>query len=193
MKLRLLLLTLLMTASANSLRAESEFVVPEGFEAKVLEPTGGRVARPDGWFYRTAHNESSFQWVLSKEDPENGPYQTGVRIQMIFGLEQKAGVSAKDFAHEFLAGKRAATKVLSECEEETEGLLVRSCLVVEEIIPSVSESDPFQVRYSVLWGAELDVAVFITAGTPKIFWSENEPIFDQIENLQLIDLERFAK
>lgn len=174
-------------------QAESEFIVPEGFEVRTLEPTGGRVARPQGWFYREAHNETSFQWVLSKENPERGPYQTGVRIQMIFGLQQKADQSAADFAKAFLASKRESAKVLSECEEENQGLLIRTCLVTEEIIPSVSESDPFQIRYSVLWGAELDVVVFAIAGTPKIFWSENEPIFNEIENFQLIDLQRFVE
>jgi len=171
----------------------SDFFVPEGFEARTLEPTGGRVARPVGWFYREAHDAASFKWVLAKEDPESGPYETGVRIQLIFGLEQKTGKSAEAFAKEFLDSKRTSAEVLSECETEDQGLLMYSCIVTEELIESVSEEDPFQIRYSVFWGSELDVAVFAIAGTPKNQWADHAEIFAEIEKFQLIDLERFAE
>jgi len=187
-----LALTLALVATPLLANELDDFVVPEGFEARTLEPTGGRIARPVGWFYREAHDAASFKWVLSKEDPDSGPYQTGVRIQMIFGLKQKAGKSAADFAKDFLDSKRASSKVLSECETEDQGLLIYSCLVTEELIVSVNEEDPFQIRYGVFWGSQLDVAVFVIAGTPQDQWPEHEAIFSEIEKFQLIDLERFA-
>lgn len=40
-----------------SLSAEEAFPVPQGFELQILEPTGGKIARPKGWFYVEQHGK----------------------------------------------------------------------------------------------------------------------------------------
>lgn len=169
----------------------SGFTVPEGFEVTALEPLGGRVARPLSWFYREAHDAASFKWVLSRENPEDGPYQTGVRIQLIAAVEAKTGQNAKAFIEEFLAGRRSSAEVLSECEVEDQGLLTRTCIQTTELIPSADPDEPFRIQYTVFWGNQVDVALFVTAGTLASQWDEFAPIFAEIEKFELIDLDRF--
>lgn len=169
------------------------FSVPEGFEARTLEPLGGQVARPNGWFYRESHDAASFKWVLSAENPEDGPYQTGVRIQLIAAVQAKTGQDARTFIGEFLDGRRASAKVLEECPVEDQGLLTRTCIQTEESIPSASTDEPFRIQYTVFWGNQVDVALFVTAGTLASQWEQYAPIFAEIEKFQLIDLERFAE
>ncbi|MEZ5440427.1 MAG: hypothetical protein R3F15_02965 [Lysobacterales bacterium] len=181
------------TAVADDTTADADkgFVVPDGFELRMLEPLGGRVARPNGWFYREAHDAASFKWVLSAENPEDGPYQTGVRIQLIAAVQAKTGQSAKAFVEEFLEGRRASAKVIDECPVEDQGLLTRTCIRTEESIPSANSEEPFQIQYSVFWGNQLDVALFVTSGTLASRWTEYQPLFEEIEKFELIDLDRF--
>ena len=182
---------LLLSGSAWAEPEEEVFSVPEGFEVTALEPLGGRVARPVNWFYREAHDAASFKWVLSRENPEDGPYQTGVRIQLIAAVKAKTGQDAKAFIEEFLAGRRSSAEVLHECEVEDQGLLTRSCIQTLELIPSADPEQPFQIQYTVFWGNQVDVALFVTAGTLASQWEEFAPIFDEIEKFELIDLDRF--
>lgn len=173
--------------------AAPAFSVPEGFEARTLEPLGGQVARPNGWFYRESHDAASFKWVLSAENPEDGPYQTGVRIQLIAAVQAKTGQDAKTFIGEFLDGRRASAKVVEECPIEDQGLLTRTCIQTEESIPSASTDEPFRIQYTVFWGNQVDVALFVTAGTLASQWEQYAPIFAEIEKFQLIDLDRFGE
>ena len=48
-----------------------EILVPQGYELQILEPTGGKIARPKGWFYTEQYQASGYTWKLSKEDPKN--------------------------------------------------------------------------------------------------------------------------
>lgn len=170
---------------------EEGFSVPEGYELTSLEPLGGRVARPVNWFYREAHDAASFKWVLSHENPEDGPYQTGVRIQLIAAVKAKTGQDAKAFIEEFLAGRRSSAEVVYECEVEDQGLLTRSCIQTLEQIPSAGTDERFHIQYSVFWGNQVDVALFVTAGTLASEWETFAPIFAEIEKFELIDLDRF--
>jgi hypothetical protein len=187
----LALLWLPLGAPAWAEAEEDSFEVPEGFEVTMLEPLGGRVARPVTWFYREAHDAASFKWVLSRENPEDGPYQTGVRIQLIAAVKAKTGQDGKAFIEEFLAGRRSSAEVLHECEVEDQGVLTRSCIQTRELIPSADADEPFQIQYTVFWGNQVDVALFVTAGTLASQWDEFAPIFAEIEKFELIDLDRF--
>jgi hypothetical protein len=52
----------------------------DGFVEQVLEPTGGKVQRPVTWFYKEAHSDRKWVWIIAKEDPGVGPYKTGINI-----------------------------------------------------------------------------------------------------------------
>jgi hypothetical protein len=93
-----------------SRESESAFFVPEGYELQELKPTGGKILRPKGWFYTEAHKEHAFMWTVSKENPEGGSYETGVRIQCFVGVEEITGKSPKEFVRSFLDCKKKTTK-----------------------------------------------------------------------------------
>jgi hypothetical protein len=155
-------------AGAVGAEEGTDFVVPEGFEVTALEPLGGRVARPLTW-----------------------SYQTGVRIQLIAAVEAKTGQNAKAFIEEFLAGRRSSAEVVMECEVEDQGLLTRTCIQTQELIPNADADEPFRIQYTVFWGNQVDVALFVTAGTVVSLWDEFAPVFAEIEKFELIDLNRF--
>src|SRR3954470_20368648 len=100
--LRALLIALLaLAAPAVAENAPTEFVT------QVLEPTGGKMARPKDWFYSERHRGTVYDWVISREDTKGGvgPYTTGVRIQTFTGVKDGTGKSAKQFIQEFIAKK----------------------------------------------------------------------------------------
>src|SRR5438046_1996401 len=72
---------------------------PTEFVTQVLEPTGGTIPRPKGWFYTEAHRgPESLLWTLSREDIAGGAsYTTGVRIQLLVGVAQGTGKTCKQF------------------------------------------------------------------------------------------------
>lgn len=61
---------------------------PEGYEIQLLEPLGGKILRPKGWYYSENHGGSQYSWTISKEDSSSGPYETGMKIQMFAGIEK---------------------------------------------------------------------------------------------------------
>src|SRR5436189_1956634 len=68
------ILTTVCASAAEKAKAPREFV------AQILEPTGGKIQRPIGWFYTERHSlPSLYTWILSREDASKGPYTTAVR------------------------------------------------------------------------------------------------------------------
>jgi len=76
--------------------------VPEGFHLQVLESTDDRIAVPDSWFYKSSGTPSGWLWTFSKEDISNGQYETGMRLQLLVGIQKGTKKSPKEFALEFL-------------------------------------------------------------------------------------------
>jgi hypothetical protein len=160
--------------------------VPEGFEVQVLEPTGGKILRPKGWFYAEGHRERSWMWTISKEDSGDGKgsYETGVRIQAFVGVEDITGKSPEAFVRGFAAAKReAADQVHKECEPVDQGLFTRACLEVTE--------GEYRILYSVFWGNGLDLAIISIAGAKTDDWEANAKFFDAMSAFELIDMKRF--
>jgi len=168
------------------------FSVPEGYELQVLEPTGGKIARPAGWFYRERHGRS-FTWIISKEDPNNGPYETGIRIQVFAGVKEHTGKTAEVFVRDFFAQKKSSASVLSECEPQKQYLFTRVCLETEEFISLSGPPELFHIQYSMFWGDGSDIAVITTAGSPASSWPTYEKTFNTMGKFELIDMSRFAK
>lgn len=177
-----LLLILLLIGSALS----AEDVVPKGFVLQILEPTGGKIVRPTDWFYAERHGGPSYTWIISKEDVEKGPYDTGVRIQTIMGVEEGTGKSPKQFVMDFIANKKEQGKqIFDECEPKDQGLFTRVCLQTEE--------GPYRILYSAFWANGSDIVVVSTAGAKSEEWGLYSEIFDQMSNFELIDMKRFEK
>jgi hypothetical protein len=160
---------------------------PTEFVTQVLQPTGGTIPRPKGWFYAEAHRgPGSLLWTISREDIAGGaPYTTGVRIQLLMGILQGTGKTGKQFVLDFVAAKRKDTKVISRRNEQDQGLFTRVGLETEE--------GPHRILYSLFWGNTMDMVVISVAGTTKQLWDRYSSTFDKMAAFELIDPSRFRK
>ncbi len=159
------------------------------FVTQILEPTGGKIARPNDWFYAERHRGPVYDWVISREDTKGGggPYTTGVSIQTFAGVKKTTGKSAKQFILDFFAAKKKeATKVIDTCDPKEQYLFARVCLETEE--------GPHHILYSLFWGTnDLDIAVVFIAGTTKELWPTYEATFNKMGEFELIEMKRFEK
>jgi hypothetical protein len=161
---------------------------PTEFVTQVLEPTGGKIARPKDWFYVEGHRGPTYMWTISREDSSGGKgYTTGIRIQTFTRIKEGTGKTAKQFILDFIAGKKKqADKVIKTRDPDEQGLFTRTCLETEE--------GPHRILYSLFWGSdELDMAVVTIAGTTKDLWDTYSPAFDKMSAFELIDMKRLEK
>jgi len=160
---------------------------PTEFVTQVLEPTGGTIPRPKGWFYTEAHRgPGSLLWTLSREDIAGGaPYTTGVRIQFLMGVAQGTGKTGRQFVLDFVAARQRDVKVIGTRGEQDQGMFTRVGLETEE--------GPYRILYSLFWGNSMDMVVVSTAGTTKELWDTYSPVFDKMAAFELIDPSRFGK
>tara|TARA_R110002111_G_scaffold255569_1_gene321888 strand:- start:127 stop:687 length:561 start_codon:yes stop_codon:yes gene_type:complete len=159
------------------------------FVTQVLEPTGGKIARPSDWFYAEAHRGPVYYWTISAEDTTvKRPYTTGVGIQTIVGVEKATGKTAEKFLADFVASKKRepTVTVIKTCGETRRGLFKRVCLETEE--------GDYHIMYSLFWGSDkMDVAVVVVAGTTKELWVTHSSTFSKMAEFELIDMKRFEK
>lgn len=160
------------------------------FVTQILEPLGGKIEMPEKWFYRERHGGPVLMWILSEENSDKGPYNTGVRIQMLSGIKEGTGKSAEQFMKEFYAKKRNSVKVLSDCTATTKGLFTRLCLETLEVATEGTKLIS-HIQYSLFWNNNMDLAVVVTAGTSEELWGEKQKIFKKMEDFELIDMKRF--
>jgi hypothetical protein len=158
---------------------------PTEFVTQVLEPTGGKMLRPKDWFYVESQNDSTFTWIISREDASKAPYTTGVRIQMTAGIKKGTGKSPGKFILDYVAAKKkeAGKVIKNACSETKQGMFTRVCLETEE--------GPYHILYSLFWNNKIDLVVVLIAGTRKDLWDTYDPTFQKMGRFELIDLERF--
>jgi hypothetical protein len=150
----------------------ASFSVPEGFVLQHLDATDGLIARPKDWHYASHGDPAGWTWIISAEDSAKGYYETGLRIQMIVGIQKKTGKTQQAFAQSFLEEKHRGGTVLSECQPAEQGQFMRQCLEVLENISMDGTARPFHVSYSAFWGKAMDMVVITTFGTPADRWAE---------------------
>jgi hypothetical protein len=177
---------LLLLAFAAGASAATTIEVPEGFVLQRLDATDGRIAKPRDWFYSSAGTPSGWVWTLSKEDPAKGPYKTGMKIQMLLGVEKGTGESRERFALNFIDEKRASTKLIVDCPKEDIGEFFRQCIEVLEDLQVGGKAVPFRILYSVMWGKTMDMVVMSTFGAPPDAWNELAPTANRMSKFMLI-------
>ncbi len=180
-----LLITLSSISYANS---------EEGFTLQILEPTGGKIQKPNGWFYKERHRSaSSLYWVISKEDPSQG-YETGLAIQFMIGIKDHTGLTPEEFTKKNIDVIAKSAKQASLCKSENVGFFNRQCLEIEE---EKKNKDgiitTYHVLYSFFWNNEMDMTGVTIAGTPSEQWPKYKDIFNKMSEIELIDLERFKE
>lgn len=161
--------------------------LPDGFESQILEPTGGKILRPNGWFYAEAHQGPSYSWILSKENPKLGPYKTGMRLQVLVGIEEGTGKTTQQFCDDFLDRKAQVARVLNYFPITKQGLFLRRGLEVEEEIAG----ETYHIIYSAFW-LDSNMVLISTAGAPADVWEDYEHIFNVMGSFELIDMGRFS-
>ena len=166
--------------------AQAMVPVPEGFVLQRLEETDGQIAKPKDWFYLRRGTPTGWVWILSKEDPELGPFQTGMLIQVLVGVEKGTGGTREAFAQKVLASKRSSAQVVGGCPKVDQGMFFRECVEVIESVQRPEKSGIYRTRYSSFWGKEMDIVVFSTFSAPNDAWAEAGPIADVMANFVLI-------
>jgi len=146
---------------------------------------------PEDWHYRERHGGPSYVWILSKENPDDGPYVTGVKIQYLMGVEEGTGQSAEQFMRQFMEKQKAQYQVLSECEAEDQGFFSRICLQTLEPATQLGEDIEFRIQYSMYWGNDLDIAVLMIQGTLADHWDQYQTTFATMQDFDFIDMSRF--
>ncbi|WP_372796326.1 hypothetical protein [Pontiella sp.] len=157
---------------------------PDGYEIQLLEPLGGKILRPEGWYYSENHGGPQYCWIISREDSSSAPYETGMKIQMFAGIEKGTGKTPKEFCTAFLESKADSTKVITRFPETKQGMFTRQGIEVEE--------GPYHIIYSAFW-MNSDLAVISICGAPKSLWEQYRDTFQVMGGFELIDMKRFEK
>jgi hypothetical protein len=166
--------------------------VPDGYTLQILEPTGGKIARPNGWFYDEHNTPSGYLWTISREHPRKGPYAVGEHIQVFMKLEEIGKISSEAFIQGFVADKKqSAARVVSECASMIQSIFQRRCLETEEVLPTDSGAKRFHIQYSLFWAN--DLAVVATFGAPVEEWANVQRFAEAMATFEIIDMSRFAK
>lgn len=155
------------------------------YTTQVLEPTGGKIEIPKGWFYKEYHGGPVLRWTISKENStKDNSYQTGMNIQLFADIKKQTKKSPKEFVIGLLNSKRKNSQVLSTCSEQDQGLFKRVCLETIE--------GPYRIQYSGFWGSnDIDLAIVTVSGAPVEQWERNSAIFQRMSSFELIDMSRF--
>ena len=158
---------------------------PEGFQWKTMEPTGGKILCPDGWYFDELHAERpgigmTYLWNVSKDAPNSDAYTANMAIQMHVNVQKRLGVSPKDFLMDFLiATKQSADEVYRESPIEKVGLYDRTFI-------EFREGDD-RLLYSAMWNTERDIAFVVMLQTKADKWQEYQETFNKMGNFELVD------
>lgn len=175
----------------NEPAVQSNNLAPSGFVQQILDPTGGAINRPKDWFYTQMNNPAGYTWTISHEDSKNGAYQTGMKIQLLTGIQEYTHVSSSDFIKHFISEKkRSAVSIIKSCPEQTEDNFQTICLESEEIVPALDAKEKFHIIYTGYWNNELDIAFMTTFGAPSREWDKTNNIAANMSSLKLLDMAR---
>jgi hypothetical protein len=95
------------TAMAADVVVPQSLTIPPGFERQPLDPIGGAIARPAGWLVDHQETPSGWTWVIAETDPSGGkPYLTGLRLQLVMGIEGASGLTRSAFVAGFAEQKK---------------------------------------------------------------------------------------
>mgnify|MGYP001112602553 CR=1 FL=1 len=163
--------------------------IPDGYVLQRLEATDGSIAMPVGWHYRSSGTPSGWLYTLSKEKPEPF-YETGMRIQLLFGVEKGTKQPRDSFVDAQIAKKKAGSdvEVIRDCTRPADaGFFWRRCLEVIEPIQLGSEgSKRFHILYTFSWSKSGDMVVVQTFGSPVEMWEEHKSISNAMNGAILI-------
>lgn len=172
---------------------EAKPFIPEGFVLQELKPVGGSILCPRDWFYAERHKGPSLMWVISKEDPSLGRYETGVTIQYIIDVKNRFGTTPGAFVQSLIEQKTKTAKVIHQGRERRLGRLTQADLVVEETVSRRGRSELRRASYFLLWNDEADLAIALMRATTPEQWDKYKDILDVMRDLNLCDMETLKR
>lgn len=179
-------LAILITCALALPAQEPEIKAPPGYVLQRLDVTDGLIPRPSDWFYAHHGTPTGWVWTLTKQDTTKGPFETGLTIQMLAGLESRHKQDREAFCTGFIASKRKALKVFNECPVVDMGAFKRQCIEVLEVLPHGSGKRAFRILYSAVWMKKMDIAAITTFGAPEAEWEAVAPITQVMAEFRLI-------
>jgi len=123
---------------------------------------------------------------LSAENPLKGGYETGLRIQLLVGVEKQTKKSRFSFTQDFFAKKRSSTTVVRECPEIDQEKFKRQCIEVVENVERPNGIKAYHLLYSVFWGKEIDMVSVFTFGAPQEEWASVKDVIEIMSHVELI-------
>lgn len=187
-RLAVLALSLCLSFAATAqVTAPAPMSIPPGFERQPLEPVGGEIARPAGWFIDAQEIPSGWSWVIAETDPGGGkPYLVGQKITLAMGIEATSGLTRAAFVAGFAEQKkREALEVYAECAVSDAGAFHRRCIEVRERVDMGGTPQEFRVVYTLLWGKELDWVVTSAFGAPVGQWERVQPASEAMATFRI--------
>jgi hypothetical protein len=182
--------SLILAIWASAAFGDEAFQVPQGYTLQILEPTGGKIARPNGWFYMESKGPA---WTISREDPAKGWFRVGMTIRVAGNFKQ-LGISSGSFIDQVVAQqKQKAAKVVAECPTSKQGMFLRRCLETEEIWPIDGKPLRLHMQYALFWLDGGDLAVIATFLAPVEEWENARQYAKVMGAFELIDMSRFPK
>jgi hypothetical protein len=187
-------ITVILMAAANASLGASEsaptspLTAPEGYKIRSLDPIHGQVLVPDGWHFSGHIDPVGFTWIISREDFSKGEYKTGMKIQLIHGMNKYKKLTAEEFVNNFVSGKKnSGVKIINDCGGEKFGSFQRQCLETEESLTINGEQGKYHISYSLFWNNEIDTSYTMVFGAPTEEWDRNAEYLKNIGKIKLPD------
>ncbi len=123
--------------------------------------------RPDGWFVRTQQEGEVATLFVSKEDmTQTGGYRTGLSVNVIRNVRQRAGVPPSQFARRSVAKTASSREVLSQWATPGDGGLLNVGFRYRDSSPL-----PALLVHTVLLADDAaDVLQILVFGAPESEW-----------------------
>ena len=172
---------------------QENFDVPKGFTLQKLEATGGKIARPKGWYYNETATPTGYVWTISKEDSSKEPYLTGLRIQLIAGINETFKKSPQQLIKDIISERKSTAKIIDTCKEANKGMFKRICLETEEMIDNSKGNILYHILYSYFWSDRPDLVVLTVFGCPADEWQNVKDTVNIMSDFTLLDMSRFNK
>lgn len=165
-----------------------------GFEIQPLSPTFGEVLRPTGWFYTEGHRSpTNLRWIISKENADGHPYETGMSIQLFLGVSQKMNKPADAVVRELAEKQRAGLIGAKSCDSSSQGEFQRICLEGEESRTVDGKAKRYHILYSLFYSNSLDMAAFVVSGAPAELWEMYVQDFEKMRSMKLLDMKKLSE
>lgn len=180
-----LILSIFLCASAG---ATNLLTPPNGFEVQRLEPLGGEVLKPKGWYFNVTGTKDAAVYQIAKEDPKKGQFETGLTINIIPGIRAKTGEPTTGYIPYFYNKKKKSGRVVSTDPVTQQGKFTRFAFLVDEELTLRGKKNVHRISYCIFASDETDLLIMMIFGCPRDEWPKNELICSTMcERIKLYD------